>query len=99
MSTSVQSVETLKIRAGNEIVENDLVVTEEPLEIRVGYGDEADRAQFTLSVTMRTPGNDEELCLGFLYAEGVIQGKTDVMSVKYCGDQDNPEEKDNVMRV
>jgi FdhD protein len=44
----------------------DEVAVEEPLEIRVGG-----RA---LAVTMRTPGHDEELALGFLYGEGLIDG-------------------------
>ena len=44
----------------------DQVAVEEPLEIRVG-GD-------PLAVTMRTPGHDEELALGFLYGEGLIDG-------------------------
>ncbi len=46
--------------------ERDAVAVEEPLEIRVGG--------LPLSVTMRTPGNDEELALGFLYGEGLIDG-------------------------
>ncbi len=46
--------------------ERDAVAVEEPLEIRVD-GE-------PLSVTMRTPGNDEELALGFLYGEGLIDG-------------------------
>jgi FdhD protein len=44
----------------------DSVAVEEPLEVRVG-GE-------PLSVTMRTPGNDEELALGFLFGEGLIDG-------------------------
>jgi FdhD protein len=44
----------------------DRVAVEEPLEIRVG-GE-------ALAVTMRTPGHDEELALGFLYGEGLIDG-------------------------
>jgi FdhD protein len=44
----------------------DAVAVEEPLEIRVG-GE-------PLAVTMRTPGNDEELALGFLHGEGLISG-------------------------
>ena len=99
MASSVQPVDIIKVRADQTFAETDLIVTEEPLEIRIGYGPETDRSQFTLSVTMRTPGNDEELCLGFLYSEGIIQGKKDIMTVKYCGNQDNPQEKDNVMRV
>jgi FdhD protein len=46
--------------------ERDAVAVEEPLEIRVDGK--------PLSVTMRTPGNDEELALGFLYGEGLIDG-------------------------
>src|SRR5271154_5558579 len=48
----------------------DQVAIEEPLEIRVDG-----RA---LAVTMRTPGNDEELALGFLYGEGLIDGPREV---------------------
>jgi FdhD protein len=50
--------------------ERDLVAVEEPLEIRVDSE--------PLSVTMRTPGNDEELALGFLYGEGLIDGPREV---------------------
>jgi len=50
------------VRDGRE----DLVAVEEPLEIRVDG-----RA---LAVTMRTPGHDEELALGFLHGEGLIDG-------------------------
>jgi FdhD protein len=57
--------------------EIDDVAIEEPLEIRVA-GD-------PLSITMRTPGADRELALGFLYAEGVIGSVDDVGSVAHCG--------------
>src|SRR4051794_7689814 len=46
--------------------EQDAVAIEEPLEIRVDGK--------PLSVTMRTPGHDEELALGFLFGEGLIDG-------------------------
>jgi FdhD protein len=55
----------------------DDVAVEEPLEIRVA-GD-------PLAITMRTPGDDRELALGFLYAEGVIASVDDVGSVAHCG--------------
>ncbi len=50
---------------------------EEPLEIRLS-GD-------ALAVTMRTPGDDRDLVLGFLYAEGVIASAADVGSIAHCG--------------
>ncbi|MCP4459608.1 MAG: formate dehydrogenase accessory sulfurtransferase FdhD [Cytophagales bacterium] len=99
MSSKVQSVEVLRIKSNDSEYLPDLVVVEEPLEIRVGYGAEDAREQISLSVTMRTPGNDEELCLGFLFAEGVINSYQDVSSVKPCHDLGKKEEIGNVMRV
>jgi len=55
----------------------DLVAVEEPLDIRVD-GE-------TIAVTMRTPGQDSDLALGFLYAEGIIRGPDDVGAVAHCG--------------
>jgi len=59
---------------------DDDVVVEEPLEIRAA-GD-------TLAVTMRTPGHDRELAIGFLFAEGVIASRDDVSRVAHCGRPD-----------
>jgi FdhD protein len=56
---------------------DDVVVAEEPLEIRVS-GD-------AIATTLRTPGHDRELALGFLVAEGVIHSIDDVSGVAHCG--------------
>ncbi|MGH2670136.1 MAG: formate dehydrogenase accessory sulfurtransferase FdhD, partial [bacterium] len=58
----------------------DTLATEEPLEIRLQAGGE----RKTVAVTMRTPGSDFELATGFLYGEGVIDARADVVSVRYC---------------
>ena len=50
--------------------QRDWVAVEEPLEIRVSSGEDSDGEP--VAVTMRTPGHDEELALGFLYGEGLI---------------------------
>jgi FdhD protein len=55
----------------------DDVVVEEPLEIRVA-GD-------ALAITMRTPGHDEDLALGFLLAEGIVSSASDVGRIAHCG--------------
>jgi FdhD protein len=55
----------------------DQIAVEEPLEVRL--------AGEPLMVTMRTPGEDRWLAVGFLYAEGVIEGLADVGSVYHCG--------------
>lgn len=56
---------------------SDLVAIEEPLEIRV--------ATEPVAITMRTPGDDERLALGFLLSEGIIHSIDDVGSVVHCG--------------
>lgn len=60
----------------------DQVATEEPLEIRLIQGER----RRTVAVTMRTPGNDAELALGFLFAEGVIDAPERVLRVDHCSE-------------
>lgn len=98
MTLSVSS--TKIIRIGSQGRENfpDLVVIEEPLEIRLGIGPKNQREQLNLSVTMRTPGHDKELALGFLFAEGIISSFKDIISIEYC-ETVKPEEEGNVIRV
>lgn len=77
----------------------DLLAVEEPLEIRLGYGAMNDWQQHSLSVTMRTPGNDEELGLGFLWTEGIITDYEEVRSVQHCTDLGRDEQRGNVLRI
>jgi FdhD protein len=59
----------------------DRVVTEEPMEIRLhGPGQEPE----ALAVTMRTPGNDFELAVGFCLTEGLLRTHDDLDTVAYC---------------
>ncbi len=98
MISSVSSTKIIKIgRQGQENVP-DLVAIEEPLEIRLGVGSSNQREQFNLSVTMRTPGHDKELAMGFLFTEGIISGFNEISSIEYC-ETVKEEEKENVIRV
>jgi FdhD protein len=59
----------------------DEIATEEPLEIRLNSHRKA------IAITMRTPGNDFDLAIGFLYTEGIIKAKEDIVKVSYCLDR------------
>lgn len=64
----------------------DTLVAEEPLEIRVGV---AGTPRPPLAVTMRTPGDDLDLAIGFLLTEGIIRAAGDVRTAQLCaGDQE-----------
>lgn len=61
---------------GNELSEiEDVVAVEEPLEINLRS---ADGQIFPVSVTMRTPSNDEELAVGFLFTEAILLARNNV---------------------
>jgi FdhD protein len=81
----------IKVRGDGASECLDDVAVEEPLEIRLGG--------LPLSVTMRTPGADEELVAGFLFSEGVIAGADDLdVIARYRGPDADPE-LGNVMNV
>jgi len=66
--------------------EMDSLAIEEPLEIQLTYGPSGARQMRSISVTMRTPGNDFDLAAGFLMTEGVIQDANDIEQIAYAGD-------------
>jgi FdhD protein len=75
----------------------DRLATEEPLEIRLGWPGEPTAR---LVVTMRTPGADFDLAAGFLFAEGIIKGPNDLLTVAYCTDVElSEDERYNVVTV
>jgi FdhD protein len=64
------------LTAAGPVARPETLVVEEPLEIRVNGT--------PISVTMRTPGADVELTQGFLLTEGIIGGRDDVLTARYC---------------
>jgi len=67
----------------------DLVSIEEPLEISLKFKKDKDKEWITqnLSITMRTPGNDEDLVRGFLFNEQIIQSIDDITSIESYGER------------
>jgi FdhD protein len=69
--------------------ECDVLAVEEPLEIAL-EGEVAGRPlRKTISVTMRTPGDDAELAAGFLFTEGIIRDRSQIEHVGQCGGAGN----------
>jgi FdhD protein len=75
MKRSILTVPIQKVEPGGASVrEQDLVAVEEPLQIRLGESD--------VAITMRTPGQDRELALGFLYTEGLLANPDQITDVR-----------------
>ena len=64
----------------------DSVSIEEPLEMRLKYKKDDKWEIQNISITMRTPGNDEDLIRGFLYNEKIIENMNDIDSIEIQGD-------------
>jgi hypothetical protein len=62
-----------------------MLAVEEPLEIRLEYGAGRARTRRSITVTMRTPGSDVELAVGFLFAEGLVRRPEDIEGAASCG--------------
>jgi FdhD protein len=73
----------------------DRVATEEPLEIRLVW----EGAEHTVAVTMRTPGADEELAAGFLFAEGVLERRERILGFSRPPETRTGEPEPNIVAV
>ena len=65
----------------------DLVSIEEPLEISLKFKKDKEWTTQNLSITMRTPGNDEDLVRGFLFNEQIVQSIDDIDSIESYGEK------------
>ena len=66
---------------------DDLISIEEPLEISLKYKEQDKWINQTLLITMRTPGNDEDLVRGFLFNEQIVKSINDIESIETYGNK------------
>ena len=91
MNRTILTVPVQKVEGDSNAALQDLLAVEEPLEIRLG-----DR---TVSITMRTPGNDFELAAGFLFTEGILQGPRQIREIRWSKTSGNPRQAGNSVTV
>jgi FdhD protein len=85
--TARRGVVRIDIGESSAVRRPDTLTAEEPLEIRVGP---AGSARPPLAVTMRTPGHDIDLAIGFLLTEGIIARDEDVFTAQLCAGDNEP---------
>src|ERR1700681_3007993 len=85
---SIEVTQVTEWEGGKVACVEDYLAAEEPLEMRSG--------RYSLGVTLRTPGDDEELVAGFLFTEGIISRREDLVSLRMPSDK-SPER--NLVRV
>jgi len=90
-SPAHRDVQIDALRDAGNVHRADAIAVEEPLEIRLvkDRSTENGGTGRPISITMRTPGNDADLAVGFLYGEGLLRESRDVVDVRPCGPTGN----------
>jgi FdhD protein len=83
--TGTRRLSVLRVVGSAATPADDVLAVEEPLEIRLVHHVDGQPVERSLSITMRTPGHDLELAVGFLLTEGVIQSAKQLVGLKACG--------------
>ncbi len=91
--------EILRYRRSSSSQRRDRLASEEPLEIRLLTGPQGKPESRSLTITMRTPGQDYELAAGLLYAENLINSRDDIVKMTYCVGENKLEQTYNVLQV
>lgn len=76
------SVDITRVSGNHSVDAHDVVAVEEPLEIRAAWTIDGELREKSISVTMRTPGDDEDLAVGFLFTEGLLRWAAEIESVR-----------------
>lgn len=82
MNRNIHTRKIHKLTPENLLATDDFLAVEEPLEIKIVYGPKENRISKTISITMRTPGEDCELALGFLFTEGIINKAAHILDTE-----------------
>lgn len=99
MTSPRKEIRVHRWKSGHIAEVDDAVSVEEPLEIRMAVYSGSSKERHQVSVTMRTPGNDEELALGFLFTENLIPSFDAVESLQRIDPGFRKSQRDNIIQV
>jgi FdhD protein len=99
MTGASLAIDINKVSGDQRVSKTDTVAVEEPLEIQISAPSAGGAAAKSVSITMRTPGDDAELAVGFLHTEGIIRSAAEIASVEHCGVPDEKTGLRNTIRV
>jgi FdhD protein len=80
--SSIREIQVRRQRNGDFLTETDFLACEEPLEIRVNFENAPPSEDRSIYVTMRSPGNDDELSCGFLFSEGILKDRGQIFGLE-----------------
>lgn len=99
-SQPTQRIKAYCYEGDSSSLQEDQVAVEEPLEIRLCIPKSQGTLCYPISITMRTPGHDFELSVGFLFTEGVIRSPKEISRITYCCLAESTEaERGNIVNV
>jgi FdhD protein len=84
-AAAISEIAIHRVRRANGEEVDDTLAVEEPLEIRLSTIENGKRVHLPISITMRTPGADDELAAGFLFTEGIVTGGKQITDIRHCG--------------
>ncbi len=91
--------QTVKYKQNQTSTIDELVSIEEPLEMIIYYKKNNDWINNSISITMRTPKNDEDLIVGLLFSEGIIHKISEIKKVELLGHKTGKFKLQNKIRV
>jgi len=91
---STKPIKVWNVNQEGKMQKEDALAIEEPVEIRL----DINGTPKSISITMRTPGDDFELAAGFLFTEGIIQDATQIEKIEHPKSW-NPEMEGNIVSI
>src|SRR5581483_2760845 len=91
----ILDVTVTRVSRGCATTDEDAIAVEEPLEIQIGDSE----GWTSVSITMRTPGHDEELAAGFLFTEGILRARAEIEDISHDGPFTGAAHVRNIVRV